>query len=535
MNRQQTFSMPSSAAVVDRFSRAFARRCAIDLRALAVFRMLLGTLLIVDLLGRSRSLVAFYTDAGVLPRRALFSDYSNVYSLHAISGEAWVQVLLFLVAGVFAGAVLVGYRTRLSMIVSWLLLLSLHARNPMVLNAGDEFLIRLCFWAIFLPLGERWAIDARGSDRERSTVASIATLAILLQVLVMYVTNAVHKSQSEMWMRGDAVAYVMQADQLTVLLGNVLASYPALLEWVTVLWVALLFSSPLLFLLTGLRRAVFVTLFVGMHLGMAVTMQLILFPFASVAGLLLFYPPLVWDGAVDLAQRIDVGPISRFRPASIDDALEALPSPARVRAAFAAVVPSGTNVTAAVSSGSNAEIVQRASNALARGWRTLLTVLPYLFLVFAVLSSVASVGVASVPAPVERTLDRTQMEQNWEMFAPVPTHTTRWYTAPGQLENGTIVDVFHESERSSDRPPKVENTYPTGRWRKYLNNVRFADNTNHRSYAANYLCERWNRRHDTPVERLKLIGYDETVDPYEGTSETNEHVLVEYECDGPFV
>ena len=43
-------------------SAALAARCSVDLRALAAFRIGLGALVIADLIRRSRSLSAFYTD-----------------------------------------------------------------------------------------------------------------------------------------------------------------------------------------------------------------------------------------------------------------------------------------------------------------------------------------------------------------------------------------------------------------------------------------------------------------------------------------
>jgi len=282
---------------LDRAAGAIEQRFEIDLRALAAFRIAVGTLLIVDLLLRSRSLTAFYTDNGVLPREALFSDYSSVYSLHAISGEAWAQILLFFVAGVFAfAAVLVGYRTRLATIVSWLLLISLHVRNPMILNGGDIMLRMLLLWGVFLPLGERWSIDARRIERDRVTVSSVGTMAaVLTQVLLMYATNAIHKSRSDAWMSGNAVIENLQADQFTILLGNAIADQVPLLRAFTHLWMVLILLSPLLIVLVGYRRAVFASLFVSMHLGMFVTIQVGLFPLISVAGLLLFYPSAVWD------------------------------------------------------------------------------------------------------------------------------------------------------------------------------------------------------------------------------------------------
>jgi len=134
-------------AAVRRLAAAVAARVSVDLRALAAFRIGLGALVIADLLLRSRSLTAFYTDYGVLPRRAFFSDYSGNYSLHALSGEPWAVGLLFALAGAFALALVVGYRTRLVTLVSWVLLVSLHARNPMVLNSGDTLLRMLLFWS----------------------------------------------------------------------------------------------------------------------------------------------------------------------------------------------------------------------------------------------------------------------------------------------------------------------------------------------------------------------------------------------------
>ena len=98
--------------IIGWLSVAVAERVAVDLRALAAFRIGLGTLLLVDLVLRSRSLTAFYTDYGVLPLRAFSSDYSTIHSLYALSGEPWVVSLLFVVAGVFALALLVGYHTR---------------------------------------------------------------------------------------------------------------------------------------------------------------------------------------------------------------------------------------------------------------------------------------------------------------------------------------------------------------------------------------------------------------------------------------
>ncbi|QAU12601.1 HTTM domain-containing protein [Halorubrum sp. BOL3-1] len=525
---------------VDRLSAAFAARVAIDRRALAAFRIGLGALLLADLVLRSRSLTAFYTDYGVLPRQALFSDYSTTRSLHALVGDPWAVALLFAVAGAVALALVVGYRTRTATVASWLLLFSLHARNPMVLNAGDDLLFMLLFWSAFLPLGARWSVDAvrrasarpdSGSDAEPTTpgpsgssVATVAALAILVQMLLMYVTNAVHKLRSDLWMSGDAVAYIMRADQFTYLLGNHLAEFHGLLRAFTVLWVALLFASPLLLLLTGFPRAVLASPFVGMHLGMAVTIRVGLFPIVVVVGFLLFLQTPVWDAAERAVARLDrSGAVERWR--------SRLESRARAVPSLGASLP-----RFAVPERSEGSGTDRLRSGFARGRVLLSTVVPYVFVVLIVLSSAQSVGYAGPPDPGEEVLDATEMEQSWQMFAPDPVHTTSWFVVPGSLEGGGERDVFRDSTVDFERPPRAETTYPTSRWRKYLKNVYAADNENHRSYLANYFCDDWNRTHDTAVENVTIHRAYERTHPSNGTVEAaNEIRLIEYDCSGEFV
>jgi hypothetical protein len=114
----------------------------VDVRALAAMRVGMSLVLLADLAGRAVSLRAHYTDAGILPRTARIAltvdgGLSCWSSLHMASGSAWFQAALFMMAAFFACCLLVGYRSRPATAASWLLLVSLQARNPLVLEAGD--------------------------------------------------------------------------------------------------------------------------------------------------------------------------------------------------------------------------------------------------------------------------------------------------------------------------------------------------------------------------------------------------------------
>jgi len=526
--------------VLKRLSAALAARVSVDLRALAAFRIGLGTLLLADLARRSRWLTAFYTDDGVLPRRAFLADYETIRSVYLLAGEPWAVGLLFAVAGAVAIALTVGYRTRLATVVSWALLLSLQTRHPMVLNSGDSLLLMLLFWSVFLPLGARWSVDAvrragppdgsasadgtAASHRSDAAVATVAAMALLMQMLVMYLTNAVHKLEGDLWMSGEAVVYVMQADQFTYLLGNPLADFHGLLRVLTVAWVALLFASPLLLLSTGFPRAAVASLFIGMHLGMAVTMRIGLFPVVVVVGFIPFFQTPVWDTAERVVERFDGrGALAHWRSRLAGRAERVASLDASVSRSIASDRIDGLR-------GSGLPV------SLSRGRVLVTTVLPYAFLVLMVLSSAQAVGYAETPDPAEEVLEAVEMDQHWRMFAPDPAYTTRWFAAPATLEDGSERDIFRDAPVTLDRPARAETTYPTSRWRKYLSNVYTTDNENHRSYFANYLCDDWNRTHETAVENVTVYQMYERADPTNGTVEAeNEVKLIEYDCSGELV
>ncbi|WP_276247264.1 HTTM domain-containing protein [Haladaptatus sp. YSMS36] len=446
--------------------RRLAEHVGIDVRALAALRISLGVLLLADLSLRSRHLVAFYTDAGVLPRSALQTMYPRLshLSLHALSGSAWMQGVLFFVAGVAALALLVGYRTRVATLCLLLLLVSLHIRNPLVLSAGDVLLRRLLFWSLFLPLGARWSVDSRElTAPQASRVVSMATVGLLVQTIVVYSVNAVLKLRGDAWTAGTAIQSVFQVDYLTVFLGDELAQFPTLLSVFGTLWLVLVICAPLLVVLRGRARTALALLFVGMHVGMALTLRIGLFPLVSIASLLVFFPAGVWNQV----ERTTATMVSRSRGSRSDlsshDEPEITAHPLRTRA---------------------------------------VTILATLVIVVMLLVNATALGVVAIPT--ERGEAVAPDSTPWRMFAPTPPNEDSWFVAPGRLESGGQVDAFQEGAVSWTRPVEVSGAYPSARWRKYLEHVENREVSDPGNLAT-YLCHRWNANHDTTLQTVSVV------------------------------
>ncbi|MFO7832526.1 MAG: HTTM domain-containing protein [Halohasta sp.] len=476
-------------------------RFAVDTRSLAALRIGLGLTLLVDLLGRARHMDTFYTDTGVYPLTASESTYPEYtgLSIHALSGELWVQQLLFLVAGIVAVAFAVGYRSRLTGAASLGLLFSLHARTPTVLNGGDRLLAVLLLVALLAPIGERWSVDAlrRGSARDR--VASFGTAALLCQPLVVFAANAAIKHRGDHWYTGEALGIALENDLMTIGLGNHLTNYPMLVTGLTYVWVTLLAGSVVFLLVpVGRLRTAAALGYTAAFAGMALTMTVGLFPLVLTVALLPFLTASFWDR------------VARHVPrAWVDRLPTALPGPP-------GRPPLERRLLAAVESRGYGDL---AASTRVIG-RSLLTVAGALAVVWMVAFGAADATAFEVPDPVD---DDRLDQQRWGLYAPDPSTGYSWYVVAADLGGESVVADLPGTADGFDRPPDVAATHPTFRYRKHMAQVRSAgedadtDETIAVDYAA-WACRQVEAaRGKTPTELTvyqlyQRIPVDGTVD-----------------------
>lgn len=273
----------------------------IDLRALAAFRISLALLIISDLFLRGLYLSDHYTDFGLLPRSALVEQFLQraEFSLYLVGGSTLSAFVLFGLAFIFALGLLLGIRTRLCTILSWMLLMSIQNRNPLLLQAGDILFRLLLFWGIFLPLGARLSVDsALITEKPKSdSFFSAASVGLMVQLAIIYLMTALFKTGKEWWPDGTATYYALMLDQFVTPLGILIRPFGSLLKYLTFGVLGLEYAAFFLLLLplgSWKIRFFSVCSLMAMHLGFGSFMYLGLFHFIVISGLLIFIPPPIW-------------------------------------------------------------------------------------------------------------------------------------------------------------------------------------------------------------------------------------------------
>jgi len=169
-----------------------------SLRALAVFRIALGALLVTELVLRFRFLRPFYSNQGTLPLDLLLDRVDDVYKtvcgLHCRFGEEWQQQVLLSVQVVAAVCLTMGLYTKIMSVVSWYLYLSLTLRNTWMNYILDRYFHYLLFLSMLLPLDAAYAARSSKSkpphhDNNHTIVIGwyVSPATIALKCLVVWI------------------------------------------------------------------------------------------------------------------------------------------------------------------------------------------------------------------------------------------------------------------------------------------------------------------------------------------------------------
>ena len=218
-----------------------------DRRVLGFTRLMLGFYLIMDICHRGAWWQEMYSTEGILPNNVnLFRPqaWGAFTVFNAFSTPFECQVLWAFMLVIFV-CLFLGYKTKLMQLLSVVLVTGMNGRVLLVENGGYVVQNLLLMWTCFLPLGDRFSLDAMLASMKRRREASadelndrsdvlterqlsphvtIMGLILIIQLAAVYFFNVVHKTGPN-WKNGTAVHYVLYVDRMATPLVAQLRDY----------------------------------------------------------------------------------------------------------------------------------------------------------------------------------------------------------------------------------------------------------------------------------------------------------------------
>jgi hypothetical protein len=445
----------------------------LDVRALSLMRIGVCLILLVDLIIRSTSIIAFFTDEGFLPVEVLKNYSFNPYhfSLHIISGELWWQILLFILNIICVIMLMIGYRTRMMTLICWVFLVSLQNRNPLILQSGDDLLRLLLLWGMFLPWGERYSIKKQSYISNQ--YFSIANIGYMLLACSVYFFSALLKTSPEWIYEGTAIYYALSLDQIRLPLGTVLYQFPWLMKALTHLVWYIELIAPLLIItpfVPSKIRVIGILSIVLLFMGIASTLFIGLFYIIGIVSLIGMLPGRFIDGFE-----------KRFYKNKVEYVFN----------------------TEQQNTGEHVTLKKLVINNFL-----------VLIIVYCLILNLSNVK--KFPFILEDKVlifgNILRLEQSWGMFAPGILKEDGYYVYSGKTMQEEWIDIKHDGEAVSYLKPKsVIAEYENDRWRKLAENVASKNLNYMRPHLCSYLLRKWNKENPAkPIKELIIFYMKET-------------------------
>jgi hypothetical protein len=342
----------------------------------------------------------------------------------------------------------------------------------------------------------------------------MASAGLVLQIAFMYWFTAWLKTGNQWRTDGTALYLATGAGQLTRPFGVWIHQFPDLLQVLTHASLGFEFLIPLLLIWPvgkGWVRLVGIVGILGFHGGIALMMDVGIFPWVNTLSMMALLPALFWDRLLP-----GVNDVLRQRFAWLRSRL-----PAR-----SAVSDAGT-----------------ASAASPLRTTPLLNVFAALCLIYVFLYNLTTVSDFRLPQESRPVTYSLGLYQKWNMFAPYPPLSTMWYVVRGYTDDGRAINVLPNVVRgefdelvpfSVFEPENIPDGYYHNKfWRKYFDAMADDGYKQEQLAFATYTCVQWNAVHSGPerLDRLELIRLRKATLPDDKQGEVKLYKLTELTCD----
>lgn len=262
----------------------------VDNSPLIVFRILFGLLMVVECWGAIAT--------GWVKETFVDPEFTFTFM-----GFEWTQFLLgktmyfyFIVMGIFAWGVALGYRYRISSIILAFMWALAYFMQKSHYNNHYYFAVIIAILMCFMPAHRYYSLDVKQKRVQELQTCDYWCLWIFAaEITILYTYAAIAKFYPG-WMNGDfiAVKYGTQASWFESKLGwNAFADLlrnKVLQQWV--LWIGIIFDlliAPLLMWKKTRTPALLLTLV--FHISNSIILHIGIFPYFALSFALFFYPP----------------------------------------------------------------------------------------------------------------------------------------------------------------------------------------------------------------------------------------------------
>lgn len=472
--------------MIEKIHQYCIKQFSLDTRALSLMRICLGMVLLADWIIRFSSLTAHYTNEGLMPTELLYTHNwkQGYYSLFLISDSIYWQYSLFITAIIFSFLFLIGYFTRFATFILCILIISIHVRNPYILQGGDELLRISLFWCLFLPLSNHYSVDKLQSNKiDEKKIFSAASIGLMLLIFSVYFFSALLKTSDEWRTEGSALYYALSLDQMALPLGKVLYNYPTLMKYITLSVFYLEIIAPLLFFIPFKKkyfRSVGIISLILLNIGIGSTLLVGLFFLIGISTLIGLFPSELIDWKV-----------KRFP--QVLKKINLLTYLNKILPAFSGTRKLGDKLKISFSNFYT---------------QTLLTFSLIFLICLSLIWNIGNIKGSglTVSSPFKTLNYSLGLHQDWGMFAPSVLKDDGWYVLDAHTIQNKHIDIYKEGKETSLEKPEDVMKYIKGdRWRKYEENFLMVEYEFIRPYFCKYALRQWNETHSEKIDSLSII------------------------------
>jgi len=253
----------------------------------------------------------WFTEAGVLTARSAqaLNNGEQLSIFFWFPSSDWLVRISLAILFVQCWLLLLGCWSRFQMACIFVWLLSFQHRNPLICDGEDTVFRLFSFIMIWMPLDHRWSLLRWRFGWPQSVAGREDAWALRLiqfEITAIYASNALSKFQGDTWRDGTALYYV---SKMTDMFGR--GWLPAGLfeiEWFVrfATWSVLVCEMVLpIALWIGPTRRLAICLGVALHLAIEYSMNLFLFEWIMLVGLMAFLSPddLRWFSFIPASRR----------------------------------------------------------------------------------------------------------------------------------------------------------------------------------------------------------------------------------------